>query len=75
MITQVTSFKTGDGKTFDTLQKAEQHEGEVALDRLLQNCGVGSGGEWDASMFYNFLIENNEEVRRLLFEIAERRDD
>lgn len=60
--TEIVSFKASDGKLFDTLPAARNHEAILEIGRLCGDvCRMGGGGEWDAGMISNAIIEHARE--------------
>jgi hypothetical protein len=59
-------YRTTDGKFHKCEAKAVKWQAELLLYDLLANKSVGSGGEWDTDMFQGFLVDNSDEVHRLL---------
>lgn len=66
----VQSIRAKDGTLFDSMERAQRHEAHGDLRELMAKHGVGEGGEWDASMFHSFLVQNAGPIALLLARIG-----
>ena len=57
---------TEDGQRFLLQAEAYEHELRYRLRKLLDEEGVGRGGEWDQSMFLSFLLAYKDELANIV---------
>jgi len=69
-IVVVQAFKTSDGRVFETMPEAERHEALAELGAVMERGRVGRGGEWDAGMFQDFLVDRAAELAPILTKLA-----
>ena len=67
-IEQVTSFKVN-GVLFDTKQAAERQAACLRLRNLLDETGIGRGGDWDADMVYDVLLDHAKQLKEIFADI------
>lgn len=65
-ISEITAFRTSDGKIHETLQFAKAHESRYELREFMTSTGICQGGEWTAEMVFDWLIENRARLWQLL---------
>lgn len=74
--TEIVSFKASDGKLFDTLPAARNHEATLEIGRLCGDvCRMGSGGEWDADMISSAILDHAREFYEVLSNIIGDEDE
>ncbi len=63
---EVTAYKAESGTVFEHKVDAVACDARHDLFKVLADAGVGSGGEWTRTMFFDFLMEHAKELRTLL---------
>ena len=54
----VKAWKTSAGIVYARRRDAERAQMKLELEKILDDNGVGRGGEWDQDMIIEFMIEN-----------------
>lgn len=54
----VDMFQSDDGKLFDNVIACRSHEASIKTRTLVEEIGIGSGGEWSGSMIAKALFDN-----------------
>ena len=57
---------TSDGKVWERRRDAEKREVVISLQKVMEDNGVCSGGEWSQDMIIDFMIANVHVIARCL---------
>lgn len=66
MVERVIAFQSASGKVFDNIGDAADDEAKYMLRGLLGQDHIGQGGEWNAEMFFDWLVKRQDEVHAVL---------
>jgi len=72
---EVKAFRTKDGKVFSRSDHAIHHEQRLKLSEWMDDAGICRGGEWDADMVMDAMLNDAGDLGLILRSIFENSPD